>query len=452
MPLFTRRRLQVMLDDIVPRLVDEKARDLLRRLEGKSVDQALPAEMELALLWCLGSIGDIEIEPNWWAGKRRPDAYTESLVPGRACAIEIAATNDNSISAEAEMDRVALQISDCASRAEKGCGAYLFFRFREESGYRDSRYTRRVMAPRDYILSKAAAASVNEWVKCGQSRVGRLHIVEQGLDVEVERTLRKQNRYHNIWTSMPPETHSLDGNPLFSLLKRKADQLSGASKGVLRLIFIADAGSTLLHRLGTVSEIDHTRRRVSAREIIPHFLVRQRGRVDAIVVFSPRREKQLLGYSEEKLWRVTFFGTNALPDVPEALDRIAAMLPRPRFEGYQARSLFRQGAFAPTRHGWHLPITIERRMDEPLHVKFSARMLLDLLAGRMTPEQFRYHLGERDGATNLFKLWLDRGMTIKAASMAPRDIDQDDDHIIFDFDYDAAARSLNLPPSEDQGE
>lgn len=51
MPIFTRRRLQAMLNDLAPCLDEAKGKDLLRRLENKRVEQALPAEMELALLW-----------------------------------------------------------------------------------------------------------------------------------------------------------------------------------------------------------------------------------------------------------------------------------------------------------------------------------------------------------------------------------------------------------------
>jgi hypothetical protein len=81
MPLFIRRRLQLMLDELYPALGDAKARDLLNRLEDKRVEQALPAEMELGLLWAIGQMGELEIEPEWWGGGNRPDAYTEQLVP-----------------------------------------------------------------------------------------------------------------------------------------------------------------------------------------------------------------------------------------------------------------------------------------------------------------------------------------------------------------------------------
>lgn len=65
MPLFARRRLQSMLAEIALHLDDAKARDLVRRLEDKRVDQVLPAEMELALLWALSRVGEIHIEPEW---------------------------------------------------------------------------------------------------------------------------------------------------------------------------------------------------------------------------------------------------------------------------------------------------------------------------------------------------------------------------------------------------
>lgn len=64
-----------MLDAIAPVLGPEKGRDLQNRLnDPKQVEQALPAEMELALLWAIQSLGDLEIEPEWWGDSRRGDA------------------------------------------------------------------------------------------------------------------------------------------------------------------------------------------------------------------------------------------------------------------------------------------------------------------------------------------------------------------------------------------
>lgn len=126
MTIFARRRIQSMLDPLAPVLGPEKGRDLLRRLnDPKQVEQALPAEMELALLWTIQSLGDLEIEPEWWGDSRRPDAITDACIEGRTTAIEIAATTDNAISGEEVMDAIAIQVSDVANRANSCAGDYL---------------------------------------------------------------------------------------------------------------------------------------------------------------------------------------------------------------------------------------------------------------------------------------------------------------------------------------
>lgn len=253
MTIFARRRIQSMLDALAPVLGPEKGRDLLRR---------------------------------------RPDAITDTFVEGRTTAIEIAATTDNAISGEEDMDAIAVQISEVASRASNGAGDYLYFRYREESGYIDGRYIRRRLAPRGYRLTDDERAAITRWVGSGQSRSARLRLQAKGLDVEIEHTERKQIRYHNLYSSMPPETHSLEDNPLFDLLVRKGKQLRAAAAGTLRVLFVADVGSTLLRRVGRFGEIDHTRRFVSAREIILHFLAGRGRSVDAVVTFSPFKELQ----------------------------------------------------------------------------------------------------------------------------------------------------------------
>ena len=444
-----------MLNELAPALGPEKGRDLLRRLnDPKQVEQALPAEMELALLWAIRSLGDLEIEPEWWDDSRRPDAITDALVEGRTTAIEIAATTDNAISGEEDMDAIAVQISEVASRVRKGTGNFLYFRYREESGYFDGRYIRRRLAPRGYRLSDKDRAVIMQWISSGESCSARLRLQAKGLDVEVEHTEHKQIRYHNLYSSMPPETHSLEDNPLFELLVRKSKQLRAAAEGTLRVLFVADVGSTLLRRVGRSGEIDHTRRFVSGREIIKHFLTTRGRNVDAVVTFSPLKELQRFneldpGRRKPRRWTVAFFGTPELPAPPPALETLAAALPEPHHEGYQARSLFRQGAFSPSKTGQYFGMTIRSNHGSGrFSVEFPARMLLDLLAGRMTEERFRRQLDPRDEGRNVFKTWLDRGFTMSGAEMALRSVDEDDDHLILHFTEDPAARPFKLPASD----
>lgn len=444
MPLFTRRRLQLMLDDIASQLSDEKARDLLRRLENKRVDQALPAEMELALLWALSAIGEIDIEPRWWGDDRHPDAYTEALVPGEPAVVEIAAPNDNVISGEQAMDGVAFKICLFANSVRRAIGGYLYFHFREESGYEGGSYFRRRLAPVDYELSEQAKQSIRYWIESGAANNTRLRIRERGLDIELEKKAYKQIRYHNIRSTMPPEAHSIDDNPLYKLLKRKLDQLRAARHGTLRFIFLGDAGSTLLNRIGRIGEIDPTRRRVSGREIISSFVNKYCERVDSVVVVAPARESMPM--QRDKLhWRVSIFNRPGFNFEPNGLQKLVRHLPRPRFEGYQARSLFRQGLFNPFARGWWLGMHIQTRKGGPMKAKVSARALVDLLAGRISVEQFRSAMGEREDEGNLFKHWLDRGLTLQGVEFESGGTDEDDDFLVLSFADDAAARTLKLP-------
>lgn len=451
MTIFARRRLQSMLDQLGPVLAEGKGKDILSRLNHpKNVEQALPAEMELALLWAIHSLGDLEVEPEWWGDSKRPDAITDTLVPGRTVAIEIAATNDNAISGEEAMDAIALQIGAAADRAEKGVGNFLYFTFREERGYVAGHYIRRRLAPKGFELTNSMRETIRDWVALGRSANEHLRLQGDGLDVEIERKTYRQTRYHNIHSSMPPETYSLEDNPLFDLLRRKKRQLKAARPSTLRMIFVADVGSTLLREMGRVGEHDWTNRRVSGSQIIAHFVATYAKDVDAVVAFSPCKELTSFGSNDllgrkPRRWTVSYCGSPALPEPPDTLQRIAQMLPQPHYEGYQARSLFRQGAFSPNGRGQYLGMIIKstKGLDD-LRVEFPARMLLDLLAGRMTEEQFRRQLNNSE-SQNIFELWLSRGMTISRAEMAPREIDEDDDHIVLYFSDDPAVRAFKLP-------
>lgn len=449
MPLFARRRLQSMLDEIAPHLDDGKIRDLLKRLEDKRVDQVLPAEIELALLWALSRIGDIDIEPDWWGDERRPDAYSEALVAGEPAVIEIAAPNDNAISGEAAMDAIALRIGDFVGGLRRGLGEYLYYRFEQESGYEDGVYFRRRLAPLDYALTDETKGYLRSWIESGAVGTKRLRIIEPGLDVEVEKTAHRQTRFHNTWSSMPPETHSVDDNPLYKLLTRKLSQLRAAKEGTRRFIFLGDAGSTLLRRIGQAGEIDPTRRYVSGREILSHFVTVNAHAIDAVVTIAPNRRRNSFG-RDNLYWSASVFSRPGFDFDLGSLNRLVANLPPPRFEGYQARSLFRQGAFSPMAWGWYLSPHIRTNMKGgPVEVKISARSLMDLLAGRIAPEVFRREVGGSALDKNLFEFWLNKGLSLSDATFESGGLDEDDDYLVFTLADDAGARRLNLSDGMD---
>jgi len=437
-----------MLDDLSAYLDQEKARDLVQRLESKKVDQALPGEMELAILWAISNTGDIVIEPEWWGDNRRPDAVSETIVMGTQVAVEIAAATDNSISPEEAMDRVALSIIEFCNRLSKGTGDHFYFRFGETTKRIEGRSFRQVLAPSDFQLSEELGKRLREWVREDRFKSEKITLSEPGLLVEVEWKSYRQIRYHNIWTSLPPQAYSLEENPLFALLRRKADQLRAATTGTVRVIVVADVGSTLLNRMGKIGENDPGGRNFSARQIIHRFVQLHSRKIDGVVALSPRKELRM-GSSERK-WVARGFYTEAGENACVALAKILEALPLPRFAGYQARSLFRQGCFSPKAMGWYLGISMESKLrdrNDPNSgrqesVRIPARMFLDLMAGRITEAQFRYFLGERNGEKNFLANWLNKGLTISGAELAPRNLDEEDDHIILHFSDDPIARPL----------
>jgi hypothetical protein len=90
-------------------------------------------------------------------------------------------------------------------------------------------------------------------------------------------------------------------------------------------------------------------------------------------------------------------------------------------------------------------MTIEGTMKD-FKAKVPARAFLDFLAGRISVDQFRRFMGQRQGESNLFENWLNLGFTLSRIEMAPRNVDEDDDHLVLHFSDDPAARALKLNP------
>lgn len=80
-----------------------------------------------------------------------------------------------------------------------------------------------------------------------------------------------------------------------------------------------------------------------------------------------------------------------------------------------------------------------------MEVKISTRALIDLLAGRMTAEQFRRQIGEGPNQKNFFKHALDTGKTLQGISFQSGGLDEDDDQMVLTLADDPGARPLRLP-------
>lgn len=436
MAIFSRRRIQAMLDDLSHLLDDKKRSDLVGRLNNKRVEQALPAEMELALTWTMTEFDSIEIEPEWCVSGKEPDVYVEGLIPGQPAIVEIASTNDNSIAGEKLMDRCTQQIINYANNVKKNFGDYLYFTFAETREYKRGQRIRGIAIPKDYVLSELAKILIKEWILSNNDPISRLRIEDSGLCVEIEKRNYKQTRYHNFWTTRPPRVYSETKNPIYNLLSEKLSQIENAPTGTYKIIFLAEIGSRTLDELaGTYGYSGENN--ATAKKIINRFLIDKGHRFDAIVVFLPKKKYHTFHHNVNRYWEAIIFSCKKNAALIEGIRRIQKKLPLPRFTGSQARSLFRQGAFNPDARGWHIGTSMTSSNDEVIY-RISSRALQDFLARRITEEEFRNSIDEREDGPSVAR-FLNNGLMVSEVSFEKGGVDEDDDRLIFRFSKDPAA-------------
>ncbi|WP_454797547.1 hypothetical protein [Novosphingobium lindaniclasticum] len=443
MAIFARRRLQTMLDELAPLMDREQSRGLVRRMESKRIEQALPAEMELGLTWAIAKLGPVEIEPEWYSpsysAKRLPDLFSDYLIPGQETIIEITALSDAVLPADEGMRNACGKLSEEVGKLRRGAGRHLSYYFYEETVRIGWDSIRRVCVPPKLVVSDTIRTQLFHWIK-GQDRKDgdKLQLVDGMLKVVLTWHDRVQSRY-NFSTSMPPEIRHISDNYIFNKLGEKAKQLRNVHFKGIRCVILADVGSTALRRF---DNSDYTNRVYNGSQIADHFLSsREDAGIDVIAIITPnRRNWGLAGYRDTIEWKIGLFCRPCANIDPTGFERLAETLPPPRREGYQSRQLHEQSVFVPTAKGRYLSTNVSWRKGDKSEIKFSARAFLDLLAGRITPEQAKRVFDSSAGT--VVKAHLDRGETIADLRLEPSGPDDDDDHIVITFSDDPAAREL----------
>lgn len=209
MPIFGRRQLQQMLNELGPWLVRSKAIDMLKRLENLSPDQAVPAEFELALDWAVTKMARLEIDRP--AGNRTPDIYSPDLLPSGPVSIDVAAISDALLSGEAFMRRAARIINQACDSIQKGSSDHLHYTFGERSQYlRDescrSRFDRRRLITRSFQMDSQLRNALAGWLR---NKGSQKPLYWNGKDINVTITWREN--------SVPPSIEHLLHDAFFGL-------------------------------------------------------------------------------------------------------------------------------------------------------------------------------------------------------------------------------------------
>src|ERR1700733_8184636 len=439
MAIFSRRRLQAMVDALGPFLASDKAGDVLARLEHKDTQSALAAEFEVGLLWSLSRVGHLKVEPVFPKRRSQIDAMSDDLFSSGPVAIEITALSDDTFSGKADMDRAANIIVQFAKGVRKEADKHLYFQFAERSYYDKGHFHRVRCIDRDFSLAVERKEKLSTWLKSAEWQASQtIRLTGDEIDVVISwrQSVHPLFRTH---CSMPAVAYHAEDNPLYKALKKKERQLSGAPVEFMKCVFIGDAGCSILRQLKLLNSAG---REMGGERIIRHFLAKSR--IDAVCVFSPSRTPGFFGSLHSNLfWQVTIFPRqNGFESQYESLRKLAARLPRPNLEGYQARTRHLQGSLRPQERGQYLGSYMTSNGFSST-IKISARLVLEMLSGRLTPDQFRQSAFGK--SANLLDSHLSRGMTIQDVRIEKSDLDEDDDHFVFHLDFDAAASPLTSP-------
>jgi hypothetical protein len=442
MPIFGRRQLQQMLEELGPWLDRGKAKDLLNRLENVRPNQSLPAEYELSISWAVSKIATLEIDRP--AGSRTPDIYSPDLLMSGPMVADVAAIDDFTLSGSDKMRRACNIINAEADRLLSESSKHLHFTFREESGYERSNrvcssFFRRRLIRRDFQLDSGLKCALKNWLANGKPSQP-LSWNSPAISVLIE-WREFVHPLSNYFCTMPSLAYHVSKNPLYTALRLKSKQLLGAPDGARRLIFLGDAGCGLLRDLG-LSLRGPSPEAFSGGQIILRFL-KDYPEIDFVLVVSAKPEWGQSASQATQTWSSQLF-TQTRDIADGDLERLnllmSAMLP-PNLSGYQAYSWHEQGMCEANAIGKYVPTKMCIRRER-MTVRISARAMQELIAGRLSPETFRTRIF---GGDNPVCWQLDAGRTISSARFEPQGNGEDDDYLVLEFSDDPAARGLQMP-------
>jgi hypothetical protein len=221
MSIFSRRRLQAMLDELDPLLTPQKTNELLGRLEHERTSQAIGAEYELALSWAVSRVFATELEPDFSA---RPDMLVQGFLD-KPAVIEVTAVSDSGFAQEDDMRRAANILANAASRLKKGSGEHLYFHFAERRVVQKGKSYRQRCVTKDFALSDRLEQSLKQWLYGTEpAPTTKLQLID--LDGAINITVEWKSyvpRLFNFFSSMPAVGQDLEGNVIFKAILSLTD-------------------------------------------------------------------------------------------------------------------------------------------------------------------------------------------------------------------------------------
>jgi hypothetical protein len=439
MAMFARRVLQIMLDHLAAHLPFEARKKLAHELNRQS-SSALGFEWETALLFSFSHIGKIEYESPSSQGSRPDITFAEeSETPVRFTA-DIATVSDDGLEEANPARRFSIALSRLWQKY-KLPGSTHFTIKGEATGprFRDRKMRLKLPpGPKIEQMLKKHVEPMFKRIRDERNATASVAINEPGVDIVVT---YDANKLHG-GGSYPAYTaaYSLTRNPVYRSLKTKIAQLKKATPTGSLGIFLCDGGCALLKNTQNYAAA------VGVDQVVGEFFRRNSSLSFVVILtFPPWPSVSLAGVINET--RITSrVYTNPRAKSPLSAELLVPLINK-GFAHMPAAGATPQEALhwianARANEGRTIGQISHGGTLMSEHLTVSARKIQELLAGRITPEQFCSEYARQNSTfENPFLKALNQGFTMESVKLT-RIPTMDDDLLEFVFSPDAAIRPI----------
>ena len=439
MAMFARRVLQTMLDHLAAQLPFEERKKLARELNRQS-SSALGFEWETALLFGFSHIGKIDYEAPSSQGSRPDITFVENSVTPIRFTADIATVSDEGLENENPAMRLSMALARLKQKYKLPGSTHYIIKGEATGPHYRNRKMRLKLPPGAEIekMLEKNVAPVFKRVQQEKLSTASVAINEPG----VKLTVRYDANQRYGGGSYPSYTaaYSLTRNPVYTSLKAKLGQIKKSAPAGAFEILLCDGGCTLLK---------NTQRHfaaVSIDQVVKEFF-RQNSSISfvAILTFPPSKSVTFAGIVKElRITGQVYVNPRAKnPIDPGALlaviNRALSYLPPPSSTPQDALHWIANG---DANQGMPVHTLIHGGSLMSRSLKVSARKIQEVLAGRMTPEQFCSEYARPNSPfENPFLQALRQGFTIQSVNLTQVPT-ADDDLLEFQFGPDAAIRKF----------
>lgn len=448
MAIFSRRTIQRLINENARFLSRKQVKEHVNKLNrndlasSKGQEPLLDTEWEVAILNAFSKVGRVSYEVDF-GGRRKPDLYFVSETDSNQFfAADITALSDKGFEShnpyrafEAELIKRAgergLRLNSFSLRVEGNNGQ--LYRGGPKARLQlpgIAKFAEKIFNDRFQAFLDQITNSPNE------RREYRVINIEENIKLGIG--YDPQQKYASASYHSYKRMNHLTDNIVYSRLLEKRDQLLESNfKGPLAII-LCDGGFDAFNRASDYSSY-------SLNEVVKRFLL-EHTEVDFILTFSIECNSNLILLGR---WARNFFHEGHM-GLLSCIDRVIEVFPEVESDPANAINHLKGGY--PNKGNSHWGGGEIGWGSKYMQIKISSRALLELLAGKVSQQEFFERYGFvpsewRPGPyANPFDIGLNKGLTISQLSFEKTET-EDDDWIIFEMaGPDPAISPFTVPP------